>query len=53
VDDEVLSHLLFELGFDPSEVLSRFERDYQLVEIKPGDTYLDESRGRMTLAQLN
>jgi len=50
---EVLSHLLFEPGFDPEETLSKFaERDYPLVEIAPGDTYLDDQRRQMTLAQL-
>src|SRR5262249_36818018 len=48
---EVLSHLLFEPGFDPEETLSKFaERDYPLVEIAPGDTYLDDQRRQMTLA---
>ena len=37
---------------DPAEMLSRFaERDYPLVEITPGDTYLDDHRRHMTLAQ--
>jgi hypothetical protein len=50
---EVLSHLLFEPGFDPVAMLSKFaERDYPLVEITPGDTYLNDQRKRMTLAQL-
>ena len=50
---EVLSHLLFEPGRDPVEILSRFaERDYPLVEITPGDRHLDEQRRHMTLAQL-
>lgn len=49
---EVLSHLLFEPGFDPVETLSGFaEHDYPLVEISPGDTYLDEQRRQMTLTQ--
>lgn len=49
---EVLSHLLFEPDFDPSATLGTFaERDYPLVDINPGDTFLDESRRRMTLAQ--
>jgi hypothetical protein len=49
---EVLSHLLFEPGFDPAEILSKFaERDYPLVEITPGDTYLNDQRRGMTLAQ--
>src|SRR5262245_10126671 len=50
---EGLSHLLFEPGFDPAEALSRFaERDYPLVEITPGDTFLDDERRRMTLVEL-
>src|SRR5215510_7619058 len=50
---EVLSHLLFEPGFDPVATLGAFsERDYPLVEIAPGDTYLDDQRRQLTLAQL-
>ena len=50
---EVLSHLLFEPDFDPVAILRTFaERDYPLVDISPGDTFLDEQRSRMTLAQL-
>ena len=49
---EVLSHLLFEPGFDPAALLSTFaERDYPFVDISPGETFLDETRRRMTLAQ--
>src|SRR5262249_38599182 len=49
---EVLSHLLFEPGFDPVETLRRFsERDYPLVEISPGDTYLDDHQRQMTFTQ--
>ena len=49
---EVLSHLLFEPGWDPAETLGRFsERDYPLVEIAPGDAYLDDQRRAMTLGQ--
>src|SRR5207245_8771510 len=51
---EVLSHLLFEPGFDPVKILRSFAaRDYPLVDIKPGDTNLDDRRRQMTLAQLN
>ena len=50
---EVLSHLLFEPGFDPAAILRTFaERDHPLVEITPGETYLDDQRRQMTLAQL-
>ena len=49
---EVLSHLLFKPGYDPAATLASFsERDYPLVEIDPGDTFLDDERGRMTLPQ--
>jgi hypothetical protein len=47
---EVLSHLLFEHGFDPAAALATFsERDYPVVEIDPGATFLDEERRQMTL----
>lgn len=50
---EILSHLLFEPGFDPVKTLSKFaERDYPLVEVTPGDTYLNDQRRQMTLAEL-
>jgi hypothetical protein len=50
---EVLSHLLFEPGFDPAEILAAFaERDYPLLQIMPGETHLDDRRRQMTLAQL-
>ena len=49
---EVLSHLLFEPGFDPAATLDTFaQRDYPLVEIAPGDTVLDDQRRQMTLDQ--
>ena len=49
---EVLSHLLFEPGFDPAATLASFsERDYPLVEIEPSATFLDDRRRQMTLAQ--
>ena len=49
---EVLSHLLFEPGFDPAVTLATFsERDYPMVEIDPGATFLDDQRRRMTLPQ--
>jgi hypothetical protein len=49
---EVLSHLLFEPGFDPAAMLATFsERDYPVVEIEPGATFLDEQRRKMTLSQ--
>jgi len=50
---EVLSHLLFEPGFDPAATLATFsERDYPVIEIAPGATFLDEPRRQMTLSQL-
>src|SRR5712691_8350008 len=49
---EVLSHLLFEPGFDPAATLATFsERDYPVVEIAPGDTFLDEQRRQMSISQ--
>ena len=49
---EVLSHLLFEPGFDPAAMLATFsERDYPVVEIAPGDTFLDGQRRQMSLSQ--
>ena len=49
---EVLSHLLFEPGFEPATALASFsERDYPMVEIDPGATFLDDQRRRMTLPQ--
>src|SRR5215467_13904930 len=49
---EVLSHLLFEPGFDPAATLATFsERDYPVIELAPGDTFLDDQRRRMTLSQ--
>ena len=50
---EVLSHLLFEPGSDPTKTIGSFaERDYPLVAITPGDTFIDDGRRQMTLAQL-
>ena len=51
---EVLSHLLFEPGFDPAATLATFsERDYPVIEIGPGDTFLDEQRRQLTLSQFS
>src|SRR5215475_7652662 len=50
---EVLSHLLFEPGFDPAATLASFsERAYPLIEIDPGATFLDDQRRQMTLPAL-
>ena len=49
---EVLSHLLFEPGFDPAATLATFsERDCPVIEIAPGATFLDDQRRQMTLSQ--
>jgi hypothetical protein len=49
---EVLSHLLFEPGFDPVKNFGRFaERNYPLIEISPGDTHLTDERRGKTLAE--
>ena len=49
---EVLSHLQFEPGFNPAATLATFsERDYPVIEIAPGATFLDEPRRQMTLSQ--
>ena len=49
---EVLSHLLFEPGFDPAATLATFsDHDYPVVEIDPGATFLDDQRRQMTLPQ--
>ena len=49
---EVLSHLLFEPGFDPAAKLATFsERDYPVVELDAGATHLDDQRRQMTLPQ--
>jgi hypothetical protein len=49
---EVLSHLLFEPGFDPAATLATFsERDYPVIEIAAGVTFLDDQRRQMTLPQ--
>jgi len=50
---EVLSHLLFQPGWDARAELASFAtKDYPVIEIEPGDTYLDDARRAMTLAQL-
>src|SRR4029453_2375271 len=49
---EVLSHLLFEPGFDPAATLASFsERDYPVVETAPGGPFLDEQPRQLTLSQ--
>src|SRR5215475_9350264 len=50
---EVLSHLLFEPGFDPSALLKTFAtRDLPVVEISPGDTHMTPERRKMSLKEL-
>ncbi len=50
---EVLSHLLFEPGWDPVATLASFSASAPpLVEIEPGRTNLTDERRRMSLAQL-
>jgi hypothetical protein len=50
---EVLSHLLFEPGFDPVAAIGLFTtRDYPVVDIDPGQHYLDDARRRMSLQQM-
>lgn len=49
---EVLSHLLFEPGFDPVATLRTFHAtNLPTIEIDPGKTHLDGERKSMTLAQ--
>src|SRR5262249_36856237 len=49
---EVLSHLLFEEGFDPEATLAAFsERDYPVIELDAGATFLEGPRRQMTLPQ--
>ncbi len=49
---EVLSHLLFEPGWKPSAELRTFSTtNLPVIEIGPGDTFLDDARRRWTLEQ--
>jgi hypothetical protein len=49
---EVLSHLLFQPGSNPVDLLKTFaERDYELVELKPGEVHMTPERRAMTLKQ--
>ena len=49
---EVLSHLLFQPGFDPVPLLKTFaDRELPVVEIAPGATHLDDRRRKMTLKE--
>jgi diadenosine tetraphosphatase ApaH/serine/threonine PP2A family protein phosphatase len=50
---EVLCHLLFEPGWNPSSLLKTFaERDLPVVDISPGSTNLTLERQTMTLDEL-
>ena len=49
---EVLSHLLFEPGFDPVATLRTFHpTNLQLIDLAPGSTHLDGQRKAMGLGQ--
>ena len=50
---EVLSHLLFEAGFDPSAFLRTFaDRNLPVVDINAGDTHMTPERQKATLKEL-
>ena len=50
---EVLSHLMFEPGWDPVAILKKFSAsDYPVIEIIPGNNYLNPERRAMSLKQL-
>ena len=50
---EVLSHLLFQPGWDPNATLKSFAaQNMPLIEIEPGKPYLTDERKRMSLTQL-
>jgi hypothetical protein len=50
---QVLTHLLFEPGWDPVALLKAFAHaDLPVVEIEPGDPFLTPERRTMTLEQL-
>jgi hypothetical protein len=49
---EVLSHLLFQPGFDPVAKLKTFHAtNLPLIELDPGETHLEGLRKTMTVAQ--
>jgi hypothetical protein len=49
---QVLSHLLFEPGWDPLVTLKSFaERDYPVIDIRPGIVHVTDERTKMTLRQ--
>jgi len=50
---EVLSHLLFETGFDPSAFLRTFtDRDLPVVDVNASDTHMTPERRKATLKEL-
>jgi hypothetical protein len=50
---QVLTHLLFEPGWDPVALLKTFaDADLPVVEIEPGDPFLTPERRTLTLEQL-
>lgn len=50
---EVLSHLLFQPGWDPTATLKSFAaQNMPLIEIDAGKPYLNDERKRMSLKQL-
>ncbi len=50
---EVLSHLMFEPGFDPRTVLSSFaHRDLPVFDVKASATHVTPDRERMTLDEI-
>src|SRR5262249_17411692 len=49
---EVLSHLLFQPGANPVDLLEQFaDRDYKVVEFKAGEVHMTPERRAMTLKQ--
>jgi hypothetical protein len=49
---EVLSHLLFETGADPTRLVTGFDaKNLPLLEFQAGVTHLDAARRTMTLSQ--
>ena len=50
---EVLSHLLFEAGFDPSAFLRTFtDRNLPVVDVNASDTHMTPERRKATLKEL-
>src|SRR5262249_15436635 len=50
---QVLSHLMFQPGWDPNRTLKSFAtQNLPLMEIVPGEHYLNDERKRMSFKQL-